>query len=708
MKRRNLFNIFLLVFLLTFLFSSCIKPVKSKFQIKVNISFSTQTKTILNKDINEASGEVILRLDSPLANIGKAHLNIINSEDGKNVRTVDLTPLNENTYSGTFTLNQTGNYEIQGIFSIGGEDFLSENKLYINVYDYKKELEPKLEFKNAETGELLKGNLYDPYRNYSILVSIDPKIEYNSDFSYKIFFDNSLLEEGNLKNKSFESTPVLFKNKKYTISVEVYDTVNNGFGRTTVDLLPKDIDTSFDLQATIHKNSYDGPILSNDSTLSTVDPLYIVMNIVEKYSLPASYMFEISDDDGSIKNSVSDKKEFKYGPIYLNSGDVNLFLTTKNLITNDSTQNKILLHVKKFEEFTANVDIYKKDYLDKNIKINENTILTNRDPIFFKVNVNKNRDFSDELKYNFILKKDGLEYKKLDITTNSTDLETEKMYLPKGNYELKLVISKNNPLYSKEYYKTFKVTEAINNFDLNYYLIQKNSDSSTTLYYIPAKILVDPESTKLNNFDIHFNVHSNYSYPATYIYSLAVNENEIFKSNPVQSRDLIYSSYQFPAGHNYVHISGKDVDSNYFVNNDFEVLVKENNPPELYKVSIEGTEVYSRESTEDFYNLSVSSQEKNPRILIEFKDQSEIIKRDYININVKILENGTDEVIPIYLSPDQESKRVKYSGILNGITLDSTQTWEIKIDPSQIVDEFGNTYADEFENIYYTINFKTK
>jgi hypothetical protein len=708
MKRKNIFNIFILVFLLIFLFSSCIKPVKSKFQIKVNISFSTQTKTMLNKDINEASGEVILRLDSPLANIGKAHLNIINSDDGKNVRTVDLNPLNENTYSGTFTLNQTGHYEIQGVFSLGGEDFTSENKLYINVYDYKKELEPKLEFKNAETGELLNDNLFDPYRNYSILVSIDPKIEYNSDFSYKIFFDNSLLEEGNLKNKSFESTPVLFKNKKHTISVEVYDTTNNGFGRTTVDLIPKDIDTSFNIQTTIHKNSYAGPILSNDSTLSTVDPLYIVMNIVENYSLPASYLFEISNDDGTIKDFVSDKKDFKYGPIYLDSGDVNLFLTTKNLITNDSTQNKFLFHVEKFEEFNANVDIYKKDYLDKNIKINENTVLTNRDPVFFKVAVNKNRDFSDELNYNFILKKDGLEYKKLDITTNSTDLETEKMYLPQGNYELKLVISKNDPLYSKEYYKTFKVTEAINNFDLNYYLIQKNSDASTTLYYIPAKIFVDPESTKLNNFDIHFNVKSNYSYPATYIYSLIVNENEIFKSNPVQSRDLIYSSYQFPEGHNYVHISSKDIDSNYSANNDFEVLVKENNPPELYKVSVEGTTVYSKESTDDFYNLSVSSSEENPRILIEFKDQSEIVKRDYININVKILENGTDEVIPIYLSPDQESKRVKYSGILNGLTLDSTQTWEIKIDPSQIVDEFGNTYADEFENIYYTINFKTK
>ncbi|WGS64036.1 hypothetical protein [Marinitoga aeolica] len=700
---------YLMIILLLFLFSSCLKPVESKFKINVEISFSSQTKTIMNKDINEAKGEVILRLDSPLANIGQAHLNIVSTTNNKNIRTIELKSINENTFSGNFELTEPGKYEIEGVFSIGGENYTSKNKLYINVYDYKKELEPILKFKNTETGKILENNIYDPYKNYSILVDVDSDIVYNSDFSYKIYFDNKLVENGNIKNKTFESTPLFFQKKKHIISVEIYDTANNGFGRTTVELNPKNIDTSFNLITELHKESYDGPIITDNATLSTIDPIYVILNVDEKYSLPASYLFSISNNDKKIVESTTEKKELKYGPIYLNDGEVSLLLNARNMVTNDSTQNKILLHVEKFEEFSANVDIYKKDYLDKNIKIDNSSIITNRDPVFFNVSVKKKRNFSDELKYSFTLKKDNTDYKKLDITTNSTILETEKMYLDPGNYELTVTITKENPEYTKTYYKTFKVSKAINNFDLKYSLNQKNSDNSTTLYILPEKIEVDPESTRLNDFDIIFNINSNYSYPATYVYSININDNELFKSNPVQVRTFTYNlSDGFPLGHNYIQLSTKDIDNNYSVTKNFEVLVKENNPPELYRISIEGTDVYSKESTYDFYDLNVSKSIENPRILIEFSDESEIEKKDYLSINIKILENGTNKTFNIPLSAKQKNKFIKYDGILKDITLDSTQTWEIQIDPSQIVDEFGNTYADEFENIYYTINFKTK
>ncbi|SHE85219.1 hypothetical protein SAMN02745164_01273 [Marinitoga hydrogenitolerans DSM 16785] len=699
---------YLITFILLFILSSCLKPVESKFKINVEISFSSQTKAIMNKDINEATGEIILRLDSPLANIGQAYLNIVNTKDTKDIKTIDLTSLNENTFKGTFELKESGKYEIVGIFSIGGEDYISKNKLYINVYDYKKELEPTLKFKNTKTGNVLENNIYEPYRNYSILVSIDSEIVYNSDFSYKIFFDNKLIEEGNLKNKTFESTPVFFQKKNHTISVEVLDTANNGFGRTTVTLSPKDIDTSFNLNAKIYKNSYNGIILTNNSTLTTIDPIYVVMNVNENYDLPASYLFNISDDNGNIIESSLEKTEFKYGPMYLNNGDVTLKLSVKNLITNDSTESYLFLNVEQFEEFTADLNIYKKDYLNNNIKIDDSSLITNRDPIYFKIQVNKKYDFSNDLNYSFILKKDGNDYKKLDITTNSTVLETEKMYLDEGNYELNLTITKEDTNYVKNYYRTFKVSKVVNNFNLDFSLIQKNSDESTNLYYLPEKVIVDPESTMLNDFDVNFDIKSEYSYPATYVYSIYVNNNELFRSNPVQTRNFKYTSYKFPEGHNYVKVSAKDVDSNYLVTKNFEVLVKENNPPELYRVSIEGTDVYSKENAYDFYDLEISNPLNNPRIMIEFDDKSEIVQKNDLNISITNIESNVTKTINIPLSVNQKSKFVRYSGILEGITLDSTQTWEIKIDPSQIVDEFGNTWADEFETIYYTINFKTK
>ncbi|GAB6189915.1 hypothetical protein JCM30566_16570 [Marinitoga arctica] len=705
---KNLF--YFIILLLLFLLSSCLKPVDSKFNINVEISFSSQTKTILNKDVNEANGEIILRLDSPLANIGQAHLNIANINDKTNIKTIDLKPINQNTFSGNFEINEAGKYEIIGIFLIGGEEYSSRNKLFINVYDYKKELEPIVNLKNTETGDILKNNIYSPYRNYSLLISVDSEIVYNSDFSYKIFLDNNLVEEGSLKNKTFESTPIFLENKNHIISVEVLDTVNNGFGRTTITLNPMNIDTSFDLIGKIYKNNYNGIILSNNSTLTTIDPIYIEMNINEKYDLPASYLYNISNNDGILASSLLDKKEFKYGPIYLKSGNTVLNLYAKNLISNESTEIQLNLNIEQFEEFTANLEIYKKDYLNKDINIDNSSLITDRDPVYFKVLVNKNYDFSNELNYNFILKKDGVDYKKLNITTNSTILETEKMHLEEGNYELALTITKSDTNYIKEYYKTFKVSKAINNFNLNFSLIQKNSDESTYLYYLPEKIMVDPESTKLNDFDINFNIEANYSYPATYIYSIYINDIELFSSNPVQTRNFKYTSYEFPKGHNYIKISSKDIDSNYLVTKKFEVLVKENNPPELYRVSIEGTDVYSKESTYDFYDLDISYPISNPRIVIDFFDESEIITRDSLNITVKIFENNTNNIINIPLASDQESKHLKFSGILENITLDSTQTWEIKIDPSQIIDEFDNSYADvdDSKKKYYPIHFKTK
>ncbi|KLO23261.1 hypothetical protein X275_03670 [Marinitoga sp. 1197] len=700
--------LYIMIIILLFIFSSCLKPAESKFKITVEISFSAQTKTVINKDINDATGEIILRIDSPLANIGQAYLKIINTENTENIKTINLNPLDQNTLSGTYKLTEPGKYEIIGIFNIGGEEYTSKNKLYINVYDYKKDLEPSLKFKNVEDGSFIEDNEYYPYRNYSVIVSIDPKIIYNSDFSYKIFLDNSLIENGALKNKTFESTPIFLKKKNHIISVEVYDTKNNGFGRTTVELNPKNINTSFNLITKIHKNDFDGSIITNNSTLSTIDPIYVVMDIKENYDLPASYLFNISNGNKEITQITTEKKHFEYGPIYLNDGINNLNITAKNLISKDSTENNYTFNVEKIEEFSATLNIYKKDYLNNEIKIDDKSLLTDKDPIFFKVLVNKNYDFSNDLNYKFLLKKDGNDYKKLDITTNSTILETEKMYLDEGNYELELTITKSDTSFSKKLYKTFKVSKAINNFNLNFSLIQKNSDASTTLYYLPEKVIVDPESTRLNDFDVNFDIKSEYSYPATYVYSIYINNNELFRSNPVQTRTFKYTSYEFPEGHNYVKVSAKDVDSNYFVTKNFEVLVKENNPPELYRVSIEGTDVYSKENDYFFHDLEISNSISNPRIMIEFDDKSEIEKKDSLSIAVKISESGIAKTFTIPLSANQKSKFVRYSGILEGITLDSTQTWEIKIDPSQIVDEFGNTWADEFENIYYTINFKTK
>ncbi|KLO23611.1 MULTISPECIES: hypothetical protein [unclassified Marinitoga] len=700
--------LYIVIIILLFIFSSCLKPVESKFKIVVEISFSAQTKTVINKDINDATGEIILRIDSPLANIGQAYLKIINTENTENIKTINLNPLNQNTLSGTYKLTEPGKYEIIGIFNIGGEEHTSKNKLYINVYDYKKELEPSLKFKNVEDGSFIENNEYYPYRNYSIIVSIDPKIIYSSDFSYKIFLDNSLIENGTLKNKTFESTPIFLKKKNHIVSVEVYDTTNNGFGRTTVELNPKNIDTSFNLITKIHKNDFNGPIITNNSTLSTIDPIYIVMDIKENYDLPASYLFNISNGDNEITQVTTEKKQFKYGPIYLNDGINNLNIIAKNLISKDSTENNYTFNVEKIEEFSATLNIYKKDYLDNEIKIDDKSLLTDKDPIFFKVLVNKNYDFSNDLNYKFLLKKDGIDYKKLDITTNSTILETEKMLLNSGNYELELTITKSDTSFSKKFYKTFKVSKSINNFNLNFSLIQKNSDASTTLYYLPEKIIVDPESTRLNDFDVNFDIKSEYSYPATYVYSIYINNNELFKSNPVQTRTFKYTSYEFPEGHNYIQLKVKDIDSNYSVTKDFEVLVKEKNPPKLYRISIEGTDVFSKENTYDFYNLEISNPIVNPRIIIEFYDESEIEQKASLNVSINIPETGTNTIINIPISASQKNKFIKYSGILENITLDSSQTWTIKIDPSQIEDEFGNTRANAAESIPYTINFKTK
>ncbi|WP_129408705.1 hypothetical protein [Marinitoga lauensis] len=698
---------YLIIILLLFILSSCLKPVESRFKITVEISFSSQTKTIMNKDINEAKGEVILRLDSPLANIGQAYLNIANTDNNKNIRTIELKAINENTLSGNFELTEPGKYEIQGIFSIGGENYTSKNKLYINVYDYKKELEPVLKFKNIETGKVLENNTYDPYRNYAILVNVDSDIVYNSDFFYKIYFDNNLVENGTIKNKTFESTPLFFQKKKHIISVEIYDGTNNGFGRTTVELNPKNIDTSFNLISELHKGSYDGPTITNDSTLTTIDPIYVITNVKENYTLPASYLYIFSDKDGEIIKEYTDKLHFKYGPIYLNNGDNSLKFYVKNLITNDSTEISFDLKVEKYEEFIANLELYKKDYMDRDLKIEVNSEITNRDPVYFKSVINKKYDFSNELNYSFLLKKDGIDYKKLDITTNSTILETNTMYLDPGNYELTLTITKPDTNYTKKLYKTFKVIKTINNFNLNYSLIQKNSDESTNLYYLPEKIYVDPESTQLNDFDMVFNIDANYTYPSTYIYAININDNELFRSNPVQTRNYKYTSFEFPKGHNYITIFATDTENNYSVSKNFEVLVKEHNPPKLFKVSIEGTTVYSTESTSDFYKLYISSPIVNPTISIEFYDESEIVPKDAINISLTIFENNTNKTINIPLS-NQTNKHIKFFGVLKDITLDSSQTWEFKIDPSQIVDEFGNTYANEFENIQYTVIFKTK
>ncbi|KAF2956598.1 hypothetical protein [Marinitoga sp. 38H-ov] len=702
--KKILYTILIIIFLL----SSCLKPQESKYQIKVNISFSSETKGELNKDINEANGTVILRIDSPLGNFGQAYLKMVDTEDKNNIKTIELNRINETLFSGSFQLNESGRFEIIGVFILGGIEYESENKLYINVYDYKKELEPSLKFKNLIDNKIVENNMYEPYRNHSILVNIDSSIIYNSDFSYKIYINNNLLEEGNIQNKSFESTPVFLENKKYIISVEVFDNANNGFGRTTVELNPKNIDTSFNLSSELRLNSYEGTILTNNSSLTTIDPIYINMEVIEKYSLPASYMYTISNGDEIIKEITTDKKEFKYNSIFLKEGINKLSLIAKNLITNYSTNTNIILNVEKFTEFTVDLDIYKKDYLDNNIKINNTSEITNRDPLFFKIIVDKKYDFSTNLNYEILIKKDGIDYKKINISSNSMILETDTMYLEEGNYELIATVLKNDTNFSEKIYRTFKIYKAINNFNLDFSLIQKNSDQSTKLYYLPEKINVDPESTSLNDFDIVFDIKSNYSYPATYVYSININGNNLFSSNPVQSRLFKYTSYEFPIGHNYIEIYAKDLDTNYEIKKSFEVLVKENNPPILYKVSIEGTNVYYEEENNEYYDLPITSPIENPRIVIEFRDESEFIKKDYININIKIIENNTNIITPILLHPSQKNKYIKYWGTLEGITLDSSQTWEIKIDPSQILDEFGNSFSDEFENINYTINFKTK
>ncbi|MBM7558901.1 hypothetical protein [Marinitoga litoralis] len=698
--------IYLILILSIFLLSSCLRPQKANYNIKVDISFSTETKGEVNKDINEAKGDVILRIDSPLANFGQAYLKIVDTENNNNVKSVELKNINDKTFSGLFQLNESGRFEIIGIFTIGGIDYVSENKLYINVYDYKKELEPVLKFKNLVNNNFVENNTYDPYRNHSILVTIDSNIIYNSDFSYKIYVNNGLLEEGNVQNKSFESTPVFLENKIYVVSVEVFDNANNGFGRTTVDLSPKNIDTSFNLNSEL--KLADGSMLTNNSTLTTIDPVYINMKINEKYSLPASYLYTVSNGNEIIKEFVSDKKVFEYSPIYLKEGINNIVLNAKNLVTNYSTSTSITLNVEKFIEFTANVEIYKKDYLNNNIKINDNSEITNRDPLFFKININKNYDFSNNLNYDILLKKNGIDYKKINISTNSTSLETDTMYLETGNYELIVSIKKSDTNYLEKKYITFKVSKAINNFNLNFSLIQKRSDQSTKLYYLPEKINVDPDSTSLNDFDIVFDINSNYSYPATYIYAINVNGNELFKSNPVQSRSFKYTSYEFPIGHNYVQLYAKDLDSNYEVIKTFEVLVKEDNPPKLFKVTMAGTTVYNIESNKEYYDLTVSTPVISPIITIYFIDESEIIEKNSINIEIKIYESNTNETKTLSLYSTQANKSIKYWGALEYITLDSNQTWEIKIDPSQIVDEFGNSYSDQFENINYTIYFKTK
>ena len=703
--------IYLAIIIMIFLLSSCLKPIKSPLDIKVDIYFSTQTKNIIYKNIDDPTEKILLRLNSQVASFGEAYLKIIDIDNHNNLKTLELKNINQTTFSGLLEISDPGKYEIIGVFNIGGEEYTSKNKLYINVYDYKKELEPSLKIKNTETGNIIEGNTYEPYRNYSILVSIDSEIVYNSDFSYRIYFDSNLIEEGNIKNMTFESTPLFFKKKNHIISVEVFDITNNGFGRTTVEYTPKDIDTSFDLIYEIHKNKYNGEIIANDSTLTTIEPLYITLNINEDYTLPASYSYIISDNDGEIIKETTDKLNFKYGPIYLNNGNNVLKLYAKNLITNDSTETFINLKVEQFEEFDATLDIFKMDYMNKIIKIKDSSEITNKDPVYFKTTLYKNYDFSNDLNYSFLLKKDGIEYKKLDITTNSTILETDVMYLEEGNYQLSLTITKPDTNYSKEYHKIFKVEKVINNFNIDYSLIQRVSDNSTILYYLPEKIYVDPESTQLNDFDMIFNLDSKYTYPATYVYSIRINNETSFESNPVQTRNYKYGPIEFPKGHNYIEVSAKDTNDNYLITKNFEILVKENNPPELFRVSIEGTEVYSATNPSDFYDLEISSPISNPRIIIEFFDESEIELKNSLNISISIFENNiTNETTTLVLAPDQKSKHIKFSGVLNGLTLDSTQTWEIKIDPSQIIDEFGNSYADidDDKKKYYPIHFKTK
>ncbi|NUU98031.1 hypothetical protein [Marinitoga sp. 1138] len=707
-------NIYLLVFIFILLFSGCTKPAKSKFEVNVEISYSSESVSVINKSVSEANESITLKISSPLADIGSATLKIEDMNNTSNIKSVNMTAVDQYTYTASFKINEAGKYKITGIFLLGGDTYESNNSLILNIYDYQKELNPNLKFKNIKTNEIIDSTeLYDPYRYYTALVSFDNNLLYNSDFTYKIYFDSNLIESGSLKNKTFESTPMFFENKKHTISVEVYDTQNNGFGRTTVEVNPKNIDTTFNFSFELHKDSFNGDLVSKNSTLTTNEPLYALINLNEKYDLPASYTYKISTEDTTIESTMLAEKSFKYGPFYLKDGDINLNISVINEVTEYSTEIIYPLKVKQFDEFDATLEIYKKDYMNKNILITDDTTLTTRDPIFFKIRVNKNYDFSNDLKYQIILKKDGKDYKEpIELTSNATELETNTMFFEKGSYELDLTIIKEDTKYTKKYYKYFRISEVINNFELEYTLEQKKSDGSIISYFMPEEINVVPLSDKLNEFNIKFNLKTAYTYPATYVYTFSVNGKDEYVSEPIQTRtNTVFTSYKFPSGHNLVEISVKDVDNNFEVKKYFEVLVKEDQPPDLYRVTLDNQLVYSYDPENNIStinNIIISTPTTNPIINIEFIDESFIKTRSSLTISVKVYETNKNYQFSLLKDNLPEGKKVGFYGVLEGITLDSTQTWEIKIDSSQIVDEFDNSKADKYDSEPYSVIFKTK
>lgn len=332
--------------------------------------------------------------------------------------------------------------------------------------------------------------------------------------------------------------------------------------------------------------------------------------------------------------------------------------------------------------------------------------------------------FSSE--FSKILKADNNNIKisfTLKLDSPIADLGEARLYVKKGD-EKNLIIHDMTPINKTTFSSTISISQEGTYtfqglFTLNNSFFESNSLKTSIFSKNNVKVNLNLTDDKNNLIeDNTFEPYNSYNLLITtnisneilrnfgLTYKIRDNNNKIIQegflnSNSLNATNLFLKneSYTFTLD---VFENEDQICENFFIISPKEIkyVQLEDDPPILKKVSIESTAVYSTESTSDFCDLETSNSISNPRILIEFTDDSNLdISKP---LNIKIYDfNNPEKTISLNAINFINNHYVKVSGVLEGITMSSNETYRISIDSNQIFDEYGNTD-------YYEINFKTK